>query len=162
MNFLTFKELEYFRFYQLLFIKDLNIFGILRYVISFILLHDFCNISYSPLYRLCGEVVRVPGYRFRGPGSNWRRYQIIWEVVGLDRDPSSLVSTIEKLHGRKSSGSGLEIREYGRGDSSRWPHGSFHPQKLALTSPTNGGRSVGIVRSRTKATEFSFFIMQSP
>ena len=27
-------------------------------------------------------------------------------------------------------------------------------QKLALTSPTGGGRSVGIVRSRTKATEF--------
>ena len=27
-------------------------------------------------------------------------------------------------------------------------------QKLALTSPTGGGRSVGIVRVRTKATEF--------
>jgi hypothetical protein len=27
------------------------------------------------------------------------------------------------------------------------------PQKLALTSPTGGGGSVGIVRSRTKATE---------
>ena len=33
----------------------------------------------------------------------------------------------------------------------------LYPQKLALTSPTGGGRSVGIVRSRTKATEFSFF-----
>ena len=30
-------------------------------------------------------------------------------------------------------------------------------QKLAITSPTGGGRSVGIVRVRTKATEFSFF-----
>jgi hypothetical protein len=29
-------------------------------------------------------------------------------------------------------------------------------QKLALTSPTSSGRSVGIVRSRTQATEFSF------
>ena len=29
-------------------------------------------------------------------------------------------------------------------------------QKLALASPTGGGRSVGIVRVRTKATEFSF------
>jgi len=29
-------------------------------------------------------------------------------------------------------------------------------QKLALPSPTGGGRSVGVVRSRTKATEFSF------
>ena len=32
---------------------------------------------------------------------------------------------------------------------------SSDPQKLALTSQTGGGRSVGIVRSRTKATEFS-------
>jgi len=31
----------------------------------------------------------------------------------------------------------------------------LYPQKLALTSPTGGGRSVVIVRSRTKATEFS-------
>jgi len=29
----------------------------------------------------------------------------------------------------------------------------LYPKKLALTSPTGGGRSVGIVRSRTKATE---------
>ena len=32
----------------------------------------------------------------------------------------------------------------------------LYPQKLALTSPTGGGCSVGIVRSRTKATEFFF------
>ena len=32
----------------------------------------------------------------------------------------------------------------------------LYPQKLALTSPTGGGRSVGIIRVRTKATEFSF------
>jgi hypothetical protein len=30
----------------------------------------------------------------------------------------------------------------------------LYPQKLALTSPTGGSRSVGMVRSRTKATEF--------
>ena len=35
----------------------------------------------------------------------------------------------------------------------------LYPQKLALTSPTGGGRSVGIVRSRTKATEFSLVFM---
>jgi len=29
----------------------------------------------------------------------------------------------------------------------------LYPQKLTLTSPTGGGRSVGIVRVRTKATE---------
>ena len=33
----------------------------------------------------------------------------------------------------------------------------LYPQKLALTSPTGGVCSVGIVRSRTKATEFFFF-----
>jgi hypothetical protein len=33
-------------------------------------------------------------------------------------------------------------------------------QKLALTSPTGGGRSVGIVRSRTQATEFSFSLFR--
>ena len=34
----------------------------------------------------------------------------------------------------------------------------LYPQKLALTSPTGGGRSVGIVRSRTKVTEFSLVL----
>jgi hypothetical protein len=37
----------------------------------------------------------------------------------------------------------------------------LYPQKLALTSPTGGGRSVGIVRSRTKATEFFFIIIDA-
>jgi hypothetical protein len=76
--------------------------------------------------------------------------------VGLERDPLSLVSTIEELLERKSIGSGLEIREYGRRDPSRLPHGTLYPQNLALTSTTSGGHSVGIVRCRTKATEFSF------
>ena len=31
---------------------------------------------------------------------------------------------------------------------------NLYPQKLTLTSPTGGGRTVGIVPSRTKATEF--------
>ena len=33
----------------------------------------------------------------------------------------------------------------------------LYPQNLAVTSPTGGGRSVGIVRSRTKATEFRVY-----
>jgi len=33
----------------------------------------------------------------------------------------------------------------------------LYPQKLALTSPTGGGRSVGIVCVRTKATEFVLY-----
>jgi hypothetical protein len=36
----------------------------------------------------------------------------------------------------------------------------FYTQKLALTSPTTGGRTVGIVRMRTKATEFVFVCLK--
>jgi hypothetical protein len=68
------------------------------------------------------------------------------------RSPLSLVSTIEGLLGRNSSGSSLENREYSRGDSLRWPRDTLYPQKLALTSPTCGGHSVGMVRLRTKTT----------
>jgi hypothetical protein len=39
--------------------------------------------------------------------------------VDLERGPLSLVSTIEKLLGRKSSGSGVEKRDYGRRDPLR-------------------------------------------
>jgi hypothetical protein len=66
--------------------------------------------------------------------------------VGLERGPLSLVSTTEELFERNSSGSGLE---------NSWIRLADHatPQKLALTPPTTGCRSVDIVRSRTKATE---------
>jgi hypothetical protein len=64
------------------------------------------------------------------------------------------VSTIEELLEIKNSGSGLEIREYGRRDPSRWSHGTLYLEKLARTSPTSGCPLVGIVRSRTLATEF--------
>jgi hypothetical protein len=101
----------------------------------------------SYLYGLCGLVVRVPGYRSRNPGFDSRSYQIFW-VVGLERGPLTLVSTIEELLGRKNSGSGLENQDYGR----RVPRHSFFPQKLAPNS-TSGCCSVGIVRSRTQATE---------
>jgi hypothetical protein len=68
--------------------------------------------------RLCGLVVRVPGYRSGVPGSipgTTRKKK----VVGLERSPLSLLSTTEELLGRKSSGSGLENREYGSRDPSR-------------------------------------------
>jgi hypothetical protein len=86
-------------------------------------------------------------------GFDSQRYQISWELVGLERGPLGLMSTIEELLGQNSSGSGLEIREYGRRDPSRWPRDTLYPQNLALTSPTSGEHSVGIVRSRTKAFE---------
>jgi hypothetical protein len=52
-------------------------------------------------------------------GFDFPRYQIFREVVGLERGPFGLVSTIEELLERKSSGSGLGRREYGRRDPSR-------------------------------------------
>jgi hypothetical protein len=70
-----------------------------------------------------------------------------------------IVSTTEELVGRKSSGSGLESREDGRRSPSRWPRGTLYSQKLTLTSPTSGGRSDGIVRSLTQATEFSLVLV---
>jgi hypothetical protein len=93
--------------------------------------------------RLCGLVVRVPGYRSGGAGLDSLRYQIFWVVVGLERGLLSLMSTTEKLLGRNSSGSGLENQEYGHRDSSRWPRDTIYPQKLALTSPTGSRCSVG-------------------
>jgi hypothetical protein len=70
--------------------------------------------------------------------------------VGLERGPLSLVRITEELLEWKSSGSGQETRINDRGDLLRWPRDTLYPQKLELTSPTNGGRSEGIVRLRTK------------
>ena len=53
---------------------------------------------YSPILdRLCGLVVRVSGYRYRGLGFDSRRYQIFWVVMGLERGPFILVRSIEEL-----------------------------------------------------------------
>jgi hypothetical protein len=75
---------------------------------------------------------------------------------GSGTGSTQLIGTIEELLERKSSGSGLENRDYGRRDPLRCQRDTLHPQKLALTSLTSGGRSVGIVRSRSKATEFEY------
>jgi hypothetical protein len=47
--------------------------------------------------RLCGLVVRVSGYRSRGPGFDSGRFQIFWEAAGPERGPLSLVRTTEEL-----------------------------------------------------------------
>jgi hypothetical protein len=58
--------------------------------------------------RLCGLVVRVLGYRSRGPGSipgttrfSGKKKKRKKTVVGLERGPLSLVSTTEELLDRK-------------------------------------------------------------
>jgi hypothetical protein len=50
--------------------------------------------------------------------------------VSLKRGPLSLMSTTEELLGRKSSGSGLENREYGRGDLLCWLCDTFLSVKV--------------------------------
>jgi hypothetical protein len=49
--------------------------------------------------RLCGLVLTIPGYRYRGPGFDSRRCQI-FRLVGLERGPfssSGLLLTINKM-----------------------------------------------------------------
>ena len=55
------------------------------------------NLSIKVKDRLCGLVVRVSGYRYRGLGFDSRRYQIFWVAVGLERGALSLVRSIEEL-----------------------------------------------------------------
>jgi hypothetical protein len=64
--------------------------------------------------------------------------------VGLERGPLSLVSITEELFERKSSGSGLENRDYGRRGSAT----PFYPKKLALTFGSDMAVRVSALRSR--------------
>jgi hypothetical protein len=75
--------------------------------------------------------------------------------VGLERGPLSLVSTTEELLDRKvaapvqkTENTDIGIRHADHGAPSI-------RKKLTITSPTRGGRSVGIVRSRSQTIEFS-------
>jgi hypothetical protein len=69
------------------------------------------NSRYFYLDRPCGLVVRVSGYRSRGPEFDSRPFQIFWEAAGLERGPLSLVGTTNELLEEKSSSSGLENRD---------------------------------------------------
>jgi hypothetical protein len=93
--------------------------------------------------------------QIRRSGFDSRRYQIFWEVVGLEWSPLSLLSTIEELLERKSIGFDLGNRDYGcKGSALLITRQPSIRKKLALTSPTIGGCSVSIVRSWTRVTEF--------
>jgi hypothetical protein len=82
--------------------------------------------------RLCGLVVRVPGYRSRGSEFNYQRYQIFSVVVGLKRDELSLVRINEEL---------CEIKIYkteinGRGE----PRARHPPRSNRKSRPYFAGR----------------------
>jgi hypothetical protein len=98
-------------------------------------------------------VVRVLGYRIGGPGSipGTTREK---KVVGLERGPLSLVSTTEELFYRKVAAPVYKTENTAVGIRHSDHVAPSILQKLAITSPTSGGRSVGIVRSRTQTMEF--------
>jgi hypothetical protein len=101
-----------------------------------------CSIHVDRLY---GLQVRVPGYRSRAPGFDSR----VWNGVY-----SASWRKLRSYLKGKVAASVRKTEIKGRGDSLRWPRDTLYPLKLALTSSTSGGRSVGIVRWRTKAPEF--------
>jgi hypothetical protein len=108
-----------------------------------------------PMSKIKSTLMRVARPPLRSSGqSSWLQIQrsrvrflalpdFFWEVVGLERGPLSLVMIIAALF-QGNSGSGLENRKFTTvGEPLRWPRDTLYPLKLALTSPTSGGRSVG-------------------
>jgi hypothetical protein len=81
--------------------------------------------------------------------------------VGLERGPLGLVTVTEELLQWKSSGSESRKSRLTAVGIRCADHATLSIRKmLALTSPTGGGRSVGIVRLLTKATEFSLVLVE--
>jgi hypothetical protein len=80
----------------------------IEFQLVFLLVCDSINFNENIIEsdRLCGLVVRVPGYRSGGPGSipsstRFSEKKKMKTVVGLERGPLSLVSTTEELLDRK-------------------------------------------------------------
>jgi hypothetical protein len=72
----------------------------------------------------------------------------------IERGPLNLLSTTEELVDRKVAAPVYKIE-----NTAVWIRHADHVapsirKKLAITSPTSGSRSVGIVRSRTQTKEF--------
>jgi hypothetical protein len=77
--------------------------------------------------------------------------------MSLDRGALSLVSITEELLEWRSSGFGSRKLRLTAVGILYADHATRSiRKKLELTSPTCSGRSVGLVRLRTKAMEFSF------
>jgi hypothetical protein len=80
-----------------------------------VLLSDSSLIMWLPLWS-SGQSSWLQTQR---SGFNSQHYQSFWELVALEQGQLSLVSTIEELLERKSSGSVLKNRDYGRRDPPR-------------------------------------------
>jgi hypothetical protein len=122
----------------------------------------YCCVSNSVRFNnhsdhLCVLVVRVPGYRPRGPRFDSRCYQTFWEVVGLELGPLSLMRITEELLERKAAPPVWKTEINGHREpialTVRYPLCT----KLALTSLTSSSRSFGIVYWQTKTPPSLFF-----
>jgi hypothetical protein len=90
----------------------------------------------------------------------WVRFPALPEnkVVGPERGPLSLVSTTEELLDRKVVAPVYKTENTAVGIRHADHVATSISKKLVMTSPTSGGRSVCIVRSRTQTMEFSFLV----
>jgi hypothetical protein len=82
-------------------------------------------------------------------------YQKKKREVGLERSSLSLVSTTKELLDRKTAAPVYKTENTAVGIRHADHVTPYIRKKLAITSPISGGRSVGIVRSRTQTMEFS-------
>jgi hypothetical protein len=76
------------------------------------------------------------------------------KLVGLERGSFSLVSTTEELLDRKVAAPVYKTENKALGIRDADHVAPSIRKKLAITSPTSGGRSVGVVRSRTQTMDF--------
>jgi hypothetical protein len=84
------------------------------------------------------------------------RFSVLPEkkVVDLEQGPLSLVSTTEELLDRKIAAPVLKTENTAVGIRHADHVAPSIRKKLAITSPRSGGRSVGVVRSRTQTMDF--------
>jgi hypothetical protein len=110
--------------------------------------------------RLCGLVFRVPGCISRGPGSipgATRFFRSSGFGTGSTQPREyNWGPTWKKKYRSLSRKSRLRPEGILRADYAT----PLYLQKLALTSATNCGRSVGLVRSRTKATKLVIVFLE--
>jgi hypothetical protein len=75
--------------------------------------------------------------------------------VGLERGPLSLVNNFRSYLNEKVAAPGLESRKLrSEGFVALTTQHPLSAKKLALASLTGGDRSIGIIRWRTKTTEY--------
>jgi hypothetical protein len=117
----------------------------------------FWSVLYADMKYLCKVTwpsLWFPGYRSRGLGCATDFQRCSGSRTGSTQSHEYSWGATWK----KSSGCGLEIENMAVGICHADHVASSIRKKLALISPTSGGRSVGIVRSRTQATEFLFLM----